>query len=493
MKGKVRQNKRNKAKRLLACELIVQTLVIFTIVFAMLLGRNLSEAGERVNATMRVVDELVPELEENEKIFAVWYESCVMCRIRFLAEFFDAGWVETGEDLEKFCNLLMIDHIYITDANGNIKLSCGHTPQNALPYTGSGPDVAICELDENREAFLSGSPDGSWRFVGCVLKDGSIVSVEISGETENRVRDETLSLVGQLGLLSNCSNTRICTSSKDDMSVLSDSDSTMVGRNIYGIGAMGPETENLFTVVSADKEVLGFAEIVKDLSLGVMSEYGDICVTCMVPLADLMLKVLVATLQITAFISLLLWVMEWYAYYAVKKRDLTRREFRQSFVVLSATVLILVSVVSAGWEVFFSTADDFQTVSRTALEDAVTLTDYQDKRDLLCQWLDEVNLVQCRIAAELISQGMIDDDPEIYAILSEDLGVDAIYHYDRSGKVVMTDSGYDHFKLRTEKDSQSAAFLPLLEGVDYVIQEVMPDDISGKEMQYIGVSVRNAE
>lgn len=75
--------------------------------------------------------------------------------------------------------------------------------------------------------------------------------------------------------------------------------------------------------------------------------------------------------------------------------------------------------------------------------------------------------------------------------LAELLDVKHIYIFDKNGKVVVTNSPYDHFVLSSDKDSQSYAFRTLLDGVDHIIQEPQKNDVLGEYMQYIGVSIRD--
>ena len=74
---------------------------------------------------------------------------------------------------------------------------------------------------------------------------------------------------------------------------------------------------------------------------------------------------------------------------------------------------------------------------------------------------------------------------------ANELGVKYIYVFDKTGKVFVTNSPYDHFQISNNEEDQSYAFLPLLDGREYVIQDPMGDESSGEKMQYIGVSLRD--
>ena len=55
-----------------------------------------------------------------------------------------------------------------------------------------------------------------------------------------------------------------------------------------------------------------------------------------------------------------------------------------------------------------------------------------------------------------------------------------------------TNSSFTNFVLSEDPEDQSYEFRKLLQGVDYVVQDAMPDEVSGELRQYIGVTTHDA-
>ena len=65
--------------------------------------------------------------------------------------------------------------------------------------------------------------------------------------------------------------------------------------------------------------------------------------------------------------------------------------------------------------------------------------------------------------------------------------------FNADGVLTATNSPYSNFVLSEDPEDQSYAFRALLQGVEYIVQEPMPEEVSGELRQYIGVTLRNAD
>ena len=79
---------------------------------------------------------------------------------------------------------------------------------------------------------------------------------------------------------------------------------------------------------------------------------------------------------------------------------------------------------------------------------------------------------------------------ELSGILSPRIGSDV---FDQSGEQVATNSPYTRFTVSDDPEDQSYEFNKLLLGVDSLVQEAQPDDVSGDFHQYIGVTLRDEQ
>ena len=70
-------------------------------------------------------------------------------------------------------------------------------------------------------------------------------------------------------------------------------------------------------------------------------------------------------------------------------------------------------------------------------------------------------------------------------------GGENAYMFDQNGKVLVTNSPFDHFELSNNPDDPSNEFHRLLEGVYGVIHEPAVDERYNEYFQYVGASLRN--
>lgn len=75
--------------------------------------------------------------------------------------------------------------------------------------------------------------------------------------------------------------------------------------------------------------------------------------------------------------------------------------------------------------------------------------------------------------------------------LSAALGVEFMLIFDNKGREVVSDSSYINFVISDDPESQSYEFAKLLQGVEYVVQDPMPDELSGEYHQYIGATLKD--
>ena len=141
-----------------------------------------------------------------------------------------------------------------------------------------------------------------------------------------------------------------------------------------------------------------------------------------------------------------------------------------------------------------NTVSSYSVICRARAEGAHgTLKNCERMSDSLKKIFGMENLIQCRLIARLLEEEPAYKTREKLKELAELSDVVYIYVFNKHGRVTVTNSPYDHFKLSRKKGDQSYDFLPLLDGREYVIQDPMPDDSSQKTYQYVGVSVRNEE
>ena len=105
---------------------------------------------------------------------------------------------------------------------------------------------------------------------------------------------------------------------------------------------------------------------------------------------------------------------------------------------------------------------------------------YAAQRDELAAEYDELYLNKAHIAAFIIDTKPELADREKLAELSSILSLESVNIFDQSGVQVATNSPYTRFTVSDDPEDQSYEFNKLLLGVDSLVQEAQPDDVSGR-------------
>lgn len=155
--------------------------------------------------------------------------------------------------------------------------------------------------------------------------------------------------------------------------------------------------------------------------------------------------------------------------------------------------LLFVLVVSFYMQTLFSLS--LRSISNNRLVEDVreTFAENEAEVELLTSQYDRRYLNKAQIAADILSGNPQLQTKTELAELSRVLDIEFIMLFDQNGKEILSDSNYVNFQISDNPEDQSYPFGKLLQGADYVIQEMMPDEISGKNHQYIGVMMKDTQ
>ena len=226
---------------------------------------------------------------------------------------------------------------------------------------------------------------------------------------------------------------------------------------------------------------------------GSIVPFGSFYIVCGISMWEYILYMSRAVF-ISVVACAILWLFVHFISLTVSQHKLNGMDLRKQ---LTAYCLVLtVGIFCMSWyvQVLNNVTNDLNAMQIYADSGVAALKSFQGNQQLFNDWFDEQYLIQCRIARDYVkSKGKENITRNDLAELSENLGIQYIYVYDRNGQVAVTNSPYDHFKLSEDASAPSHAFQPLLEGADHVILQPMPNEISGERIQLIGVSLRNEE
>ena len=226
---------------------------------------------------------------------------------------------------------------------------------------------------------------------------------------------------------------------------------------------------------------------------GTIVPYGSFYIVCGISMWEYLYYIFQAVV-FSALACVVLWLFVHYISLMLSKHELNGKDLCRKLIAYSLVLTFALFGVSWYLQVLDSVTSDLIAMQFYAESGVSAMSTFQESRQRINDWFDEQYLIQCRIARDYVkTRGKENITRKDLAELSNLLGVRHVYIYDPQGKVLVTNSNYDHFKLSEDASAPSHAFLPLLEGADHVILPPMPDEISGARTQLIGVSLRSDE
>jgi small conductance mechanosensitive channel len=360
------------------------------------------------------------------------------------------------------------------------------------------------DLEKKRQNFLNENEED--------LED-----IDDPGETEEDVEtviNNTLSWMNRITKLRVGREGHVMVISQDDYTILAHPEDKYVGQMLYlvdnedfdieaipDLGEIGgrlskddiPEELHLFIPVSVyDMDIDQLFDALEAGIIGSVFAYKDTYILCGVTLREGLIYVVIRTFFTTLFFFLIGWVLVRYSGFALLWHKDGKTVFRRKLVSYCIIGTVVLFFFTWYYQTIMDVTGDLATMNEHAKVAVETLNTYQKYREELSDWLDQKYLDQCRLAAELIKARGVDNlTRQELDDIAKDLKVEYIYVFDKNGKVVVTNSPYDHFTISNNKEDQSYAFRPLLDGREYVIQDVQKDETSGERKQYIGVSLRD--
>ncbi len=222
--------------------------------------------------------------------------------------------------------------------------------------------------------------------------------------------------------------------------------------------------------------------------------YKDTYILCGITLGEMVSFNFVRCFFSTLFFFSIMWILIRFIGFSLIWQKETAKVFKKKIISYSTVGVILLFAVTWYYHTMMDATGDIATMNEHAKVAVETLNTYQDYRNELSAWMDNQYLEQCRLAAELVkTEGKENLTRKQLAQYAKDLGVEYIDIFDKSGKVVVTNSPYDHVTISENKDDPSYAFRSLLAGREYLILEPVKDKETDDEKQYIGVSLRNED
>ncbi len=226
---------------------------------------------------------------------------------------------------------------------------------------------------------------------------------------------------------------------------------------------------------------------------------GETAFFCGIPVIELLNNCLSAVGIIFGCFAVFLTGLFTYVFFASQEEETRRNRGnsyskdavrRKAFIIASAVILALGLVtflVQTLANLTLFTINSDSTLREVSAHMDHAETSYEAlKEDYNQRFLNETRIIA----------GILTEYPELRTkeelqTLTDLFGLEYIMLFDSSGAETLSDSHIIRFRLSENPEEQSYEFRPLLNGVDYVIQDARQEELSGEYRQFIGVPLFN--
>lgn len=410
------------------------------------------------------------------------------------------GYTCTDAQMRQWQKLFQVNNVMVLDADGQI-LAIAED---------QGTDYTVSRYNQLRQALTGREPskpfnvkkDGTvMRYYGARIDAGQILVMAQDPQELDALLEQSTSVESVFKKISVGLSGYAFAVSHTDYAYLYHPDETLIGRGAPSTGlAAGDIMDHQSGWVTINGERMFISTRL----------VGDVYAVCAIPQAEIqasrLTTVLVTLLTFVVSITLVI------AYAIFIKSDHERhgkdkeenyykagpfyynKEIGRKILTVSGMGLISILIVSMFMQTLFSLSR--QTMSNRHPLETILKNNEENKAEakLLTSQYDERYLNKCQVLAEILKTNPELQTEESLAELSDVLGVENIWIFDKNGHTVATDSPFWDFVISNDSEDQSYEFREIMKGhTDYLIQEAREDEVSGELRQYIGVAMKDGE
>lgn len=413
----------------------------------------------------------------------------------------DRRFAYTDSQMKKLADQMNVTNLLVLDREGN--QIAGAKPTSA--------DFTRVRFNQLRTVFDTGEPSEAFdvtigentrRYYAARIDEDRQVVIEHDPAELRQIQDEICSWESMLGKVKVGLNGYTFAVSSQDYTVLYHPDASMTGLDSLNAGL---HVENLedgyygWMTLNGQKLFCGVKKL---------DAYNAYAI-CAVPEAELISSRNITVGVVLFIFFVVITVVIAYAFLILREQEkegaagygpgktlggfVYNPVLGRKLGTLCIVGLILVMVVSFYMQTLFALS--LRSISNNRLVEDVRETFVQNAEEveLLTSQYNRRYLNKAQVAADFLSGNPQLKTRQDLAELSRVLDVEFIMLFDREGRETLSDSNYVNFEVSEDPADQSYPFRKLLQGADYVIQEMMPDEISGKNHQYIGVMMKDAQ
>lgn len=473
--------------------------------FLVMMQTELSISNQRENSqeNVRQIQSVVDNAYEAAEQSRISYDEVYQSKAASAAYMAnkDLRFTYTDSQMKRLADLMNVTNMLVIDREGSILARAQST----------AADFSLARYNQLRTVFDTGKPseafeviigDDVHRYYAARIDSEHEIVIEHDPEELHRIQEEINSWESMLGNIKVGLNGYTFAVSSQDYTVLYHPDESVIGQDSLNAGL---EVESLEDGYYGWMTMHGQRFYCGVKKLDTYNAYA----ICAVPESEL-----IASRNITVGIVLFIFfvvmtVIIAYAFLVMQEQEkeggkgedfrivfgnlIYNKELGRKLGTLCIVGLVFILVVSFYMQTLFTLSLRSISNNRLAEDTQEIFVRNETEVELLTAQYNRRYLNKAQVAADILSGNPQLRTKAELTELSRVLDVEFIMLFDRMGKEVLSDSGYVNFQVSKNPEDQSYPFGKLLQGAEYVIQEMMPDEISGKNHQYIGVLMKDSQ
>ena len=493
---------RRKAIYVIAVEIIC--LILFggflTVMQTRLSVKNQYEnTSEKIGAIQDIVDSAYASADQTEVSYDEVYQSKADT-VAYMAGK-DKNFTYTDSYMKRIADMMNVSNVLIIDRTGRTIAKAGATEA----------DFTLTRFNQLRTVFDNGEPSEAFevtiagttrRYYGARIDGMREAVIEHDPEELHEARLETASWESMLSKISVGLHGYTFAVSSQDYTFLYHPNAGLVGQDALNAGIRVESLEDSYygwLTVNGERLYCGIKYL----------DAENAYVICAVPEYEITASRNI-TVGIVLFIFLVVTtIVIFYAFLILNDEENGGDENKEGMVhfgkvlynkavgrrilTISVVGILLVLVISFYMQTLFSLSLRSMGNNRQAQEVQETLKKNEADVALLKEQYNRRYLNKCQTAAYILSGNPELRTKEELGELSRVLDVEFATLFDRTGREIISSSTYVNFKVSDNPEDQSYEFRKLLQGVEYVIQDVKEDELSGELRQYIGALIYDTQ
>lgn len=445
-----------------------------------------------------LLEEADAETAQNEATFDSIYQSKAES-IAFMASH-DTGFEATNAKMSEYKELLGVDNVLIVDRDGSVVARAQDTLAD-FSYQRYNLLRTVFDTDEPSASMeVEFADEGvTMRYYAASIDGDSMVVIEQNPAELDELVANTGSLSSVLSGVSVGQNGYVFAVSAKNYVVEYHPKAEFIGTDALDNGIRVERLEDgTFTWITFGGE---------RLYCGV-SEIGDSYYISAIPESDM-----AASRNLTVGVILFIFfsvamVVALYGFFVMREDEKRgynpenyvnmgplrfNKAIGKKAVVLSFVGFLAVMLVTFYMQTLFSLSAESVSSNERAADIERTIDRTNAQADVLTEQYNERYLSKTETAAYALEQNSALKNRDDLQSLADALQVEHLYVFNSEGVLTATNSPYSNFTLSEDPEDQSYEFRALLQGVEHIVQEPMPEEVSGELRQYIGVTLRDSQ